>query len=229
MLFFLSKTSYGFKVTLFIERRNGRDKIVWQPTGNNRFSIASAYNEWRRVLPKVDWNNIVWFKAHIPRFSFITWLAIRERLNTGDRLAMFGMLEVNECVFRMGQESHDHLFFDCPFSATVWKGVQSRLNVRWPSSDWRGWTYHLHNNLHGSSVSVLVRKLAFTATVYHIWIERNLRKFQKIQKQENEIVFKIWSETKGKISSLSNLRRDKEADWFIRNWNLPVNVVRSNI
>ena len=206
----------------------GRDRIVWLPTGDHRFSIASAYNEWRRVFPRVDWYNIVWFKAHIPRFSFISWLAIRERLNTGDRLAMFGMVEVAECVFCMGHESHDHLFFNCPFSISVWKGVQRRLNVSWSSSDWKGWICHLHSNLNGNSVSVLARKLAFTATVYHIWIERNMRKFQKIQKQDHELVFKIWSETKGKISSLSNLRRDKDADWLISDWNLPAAVVRSN-
>ena len=35
----------------------------------------------------VTWSKIVWFAKAIPRFAFITWLAIKDQLSTKERLA----------------------------------------------------------------------------------------------------------------------------------------------
>ncbi|KAL1223760.1 hypothetical protein V5N11_020313 [Cardamine amara subsp. amara] len=54
---------------------------------------------------------------HVPRFSFATWLALRNRLPTRDRLRGWGMDVPSSCLLcSNGLETHDHLFFSCPFS-----------------------------------------------------------------------------------------------------------------
>lgn len=70
----------------------------------------------------------------------IAWLAIKERLNTRDRLAKFGLCADPRCVLcGINDESHNHLFFDCEFSSVVWKSVVELCGVHWNSRLWKDW------------------------------------------------------------------------------------------
>lgn len=64
---------------------------------------------------------MIWFKECVPRCSFITWLTLRVKLPTKDRLQRWGLKMAMECVFCPSDiESHDHLFFECDFSTDIW-------------------------------------------------------------------------------------------------------------
>ncbi|KAL7265453.1 hypothetical protein ACSBR1_003264 [Camellia fascicularis] len=65
------------------------DKVVWLPSSDGQFFIKSAWDEWRTHGSRVVWAKILWFKFHIPRISTVVWVAIRNRLNTLDRLIVF--------------------------------------------------------------------------------------------------------------------------------------------
>ncbi|CAG7862544.1 unnamed protein product, partial [Brassica rapa] len=39
---------------------------------------------------RFQWSKIVWFSQGVPRYAFITWLAIRDRLSTGHRTSQWG-------------------------------------------------------------------------------------------------------------------------------------------
>ncbi|XP_039004068.1 uncharacterized protein LOC120131027 [Hibiscus syriacus] len=66
---------------------------------------------------KVSWHRIIWFPAHILKFSLIVWMATLDRLPTRDRLIRFGLVLDNGCVLcGSGIESCDHLFADCSFT-----------------------------------------------------------------------------------------------------------------
>ena len=56
----------------------------------------------------------MWFAQGVPRYSFITWLAIRDRLSTGSRMRAWGQVQ---CCLLCGEpdETRDHLFFACPY------------------------------------------------------------------------------------------------------------------
>lgn len=55
--------------------------ISLQKRPGNRFDLQGNI---------VDWYTTLWFPQAIPRASFITWIVIRNRLPTGDRISMWG-------------------------------------------------------------------------------------------------------------------------------------------
>ena len=77
----------------------------------------------------------MWFSGHNPRFSVITWLAIKERLSTKDRVFKIGLGSDSRCALcNFGTETHDHLLFDCPFSFGVWSNI---ISLRWNKRPWQ--------------------------------------------------------------------------------------------
>ena len=55
--------------------------------------ILLASNTWEHVynILEVNWYQVVWFKESIPKHAFLTWIAIRDRLPTRDRIHRWGM------------------------------------------------------------------------------------------------------------------------------------------
>jgi hypothetical protein len=61
----------------------------------------------------VPWVKVVWESWSMPRYNFISWLAVVGKLWTCDRLRFLQLDPL--CVFyRVDEESHNHLFFTCP-------------------------------------------------------------------------------------------------------------------
>lgn len=78
--------------------------------------------------PLSPWSKVVWFKLTVPRFSFITWLAMKGRLPTKDRLRGWVLTIPAVCVLcSNGIETHDHLFFASSYSKTIWHTFASRI------------------------------------------------------------------------------------------------------
>lgn len=82
------------------------------------FSSKNTWNQVRRQGNIVEWSKLIWFSQAVPRYSFIAWLALRNRLSTGEP-----------------NESRDHLFFACPYSYTIWTELTGSFLPR-PSPDW---------------------------------------------------------------------------------------------
>ncbi|KAL0362182.1 UNVERIFIED_CONTAM: hypothetical protein Scaly_1173400 [Sesamum calycinum] len=131
-----------------------------------------AYEYLRPKLPRQPWKASIW-KAFIPpKYSFILWLGLRERLATRDRLAF--LHEDPSCSLCINsKESAKHLFFECPFSAYVWShirqwfGITRRMSTRLSAVKW------LKKGKTGSSVQNKARHLALACTVYSLWRHRN--------------------------------------------------------
>ena len=65
----------------------GTDLILWRHKEDGFRDMFPTANTWNQIRPKkakVDWSKVVWFTQSIPRYSFITWLAVLNRLATGD-------------------------------------------------------------------------------------------------------------------------------------------------
>ena len=79
----------------------------------------------------------MWSVSAIPRHSFISWLAFRNRLATGGRKLHWGYLGTTACVFCRGcQESRNRSFFHCFFTRRVWKELLKCCLVRNPIIVW---------------------------------------------------------------------------------------------
>lgn len=66
-------------------RPNTRDLILWN--GQRNVSLSTVWHTLNHIARQmVGWYSILWNKFHVPRFSFLTWVAIHKRLSTVDRL-----------------------------------------------------------------------------------------------------------------------------------------------
>lgn len=141
------------------------------------FSASRTWDQLRERREKVDWSIVVWFTQAVPRFSFITWLAIKNRLSTGDRMRVWGLQQ--ECLLSGEKnETRDHLFFACPYSYTVWIRVTGRLFGTRITPDWQDTVAKIQYVRRPKFDKVLVR-MVFQMTVYHVWKERNARRHGK--------------------------------------------------
>ena len=88
---------------------DGRDEVLWK-RGNGeygtKFVSSKTWHQIRQRKEKVQWSKIFWFPQGVPRYAFITWLAIRDRLSTGHRSSKWGSRNtVSTVVSRMRLET----------------------------------------------------------------------------------------------------------------------------
>lgn len=108
-------------------------------TGEDAYSdwfVSTATWDLVRVRRnRVNWRRLIWFLQAVPRFAFITWLAIRNILATGHRTTRWG--HPQSCLY-CGEpdETRDHLFFACSYTFTLWLRVAGNLFGRDPDPDW---------------------------------------------------------------------------------------------
>ena len=122
----------------YLPNANAEDKFIWNATKHGLYESASTWNAIREKNHKVPWHHLIWSTPHIPRHSFILWLAIRERLNTKDRLLSWGMAIDPTCVLCGGTlESIDHLFFQCPFTVDLRATILHKCSIVKPTQPWK--------------------------------------------------------------------------------------------
>lgn len=118
------------------------------------------------------------------------------------------------CSFCSGSETHDHLCFNCPYTSQVWGLVMAKLNVSWANRSWANWIVLL-SSITGRTLRSITIKLAFTTSIYHIWMGNNLRKFQSIACLVAVVTFKICSMIRFRLMSLDKLPQGHQSNWFL--------------
>ncbi|XP_074305616.1 uncharacterized protein LOC141640835 [Silene latifolia] len=106
-------------------------------------------------------------------------LTLQEKLATVDKLTKKGMIIVNRCVlFKAALESHNHLFFKCPYSATLWQNIMIWMKVLGRTNSLKqeiAWISSRHARRHWKTSWYLG---CMHTLVYSLWEERNSRIFQ---------------------------------------------------
>ena len=199
---------------------HGHDVVLWRQGEDDyqdKFLSSKTWDQIRERKDVVDWGKVVWFPQGVPRFSFITWLTVKNRLSTGDRMRTWGMIQ--ECTL-CGErdESRDHLFFACPYSFTVWHNLANRLLGSHIDPDWQLTLDHLQTLRVGMDTILL--KLLFQTTIYHIWRERNARRHHTSWRTAEAMCAVIDKAMRNRISSLKYRADHKYAGllqrWFIQ-------------
>lgn len=147
------------------------DSITWDGLQPKLVSISSIWRAIRSTSVNFQAFELVWRSFMIPKFSFILWLAVKNRLLTKDRMTIFGMAVDVRCVLcHNADESIHHLFTDCPYFNLVRNACPFALQPDW----------NICKN--GDFLLVDIRGtkrknagLFFAAAVYHVWKERNYR------------------------------------------------------
>ncbi|KAL9812116.1 putative reverse transcriptase zinc-binding domain-containing protein [Arabidopsis thaliana] len=139
------------------------------------FSTKHTWNHIRALSPIVPWLRGVWFNHATPKYSFCTWLAVHDRLSTGERMVKCNRGASGVCVFCTNtMETRDHLFFSCTYVSIIWVEVakklwRSRFTTVWPQI----LAYISDNSL--NQVDGFLIRYVFQATIYAVWRERNGR------------------------------------------------------
>ncbi|KAG2290102.1 hypothetical protein Bca52824_049706 [Brassica carinata] len=173
----------------------GVDRFLWRNGAGHfvpKFSTKATWHSIRETAPTVEWYSMVWFKEEIPRCSFVTWMAILSRLPTKDMLASWGLSVPLQCVLcPAGQESHQHLFFQCSFVSRVWGHFCGQSIPSVPSSFLEVAGLLSNHQVASSSVLSGVIKLLLQCIVYCVWHERNMRIFQQTSTTEAGIYSRV--------------------------------------
>lgn len=125
----------------------------------------------------------------VPRYAFITWLALHNRLSTRSRQVKFNTSIPVSCLFCDIAETRDHLYFACPYTSRVWSDVITRVGkAGFIPNDWALLVPWAEHALQRSTSINILSKIALQACIYFIWLERNSRVYGKGSKTEVEPV-----------------------------------------
>ena len=168
------------------------DEVIWTLSNDGEFSVKSVWERLRRRYPLVGWHNLVWHKDSIPRCSFICWLACRNRLRTKEKLFRWGVIDNSHCVLcGNAEKTRDHLFFQCSYSKFVWQSILANLNFCYQCSNWEEEVDQACRRFKGKEFQARLGRVAFSVTVYFVWMERNSRIFQGKNRLECVLVREI--------------------------------------
>ncbi|CAA7059505.1 unnamed protein product [Microthlaspi erraticum] len=155
----------------------GEDVVLWKHDEGDykdKFSSSQTWQQIRNKRDNVSWHRIVWFAQGVQRFSFTVWLAVMNRLSTGDRMRTW---EFDQSCLFCGErnETRDHLYFACPYTYTVLLDLGGSLLGHAATPDWEETVNFLSYTCHHFMDSIL-QCMLFQACIYHIWRERNARR-----------------------------------------------------
>ncbi|XP_074360957.1 uncharacterized protein LOC141701195 [Apium graveolens] len=147
------------------------DVISWDGLLTRNIKITNIWDSVRASNALVPWSDFVWNSFSVPKCSFITWLAILNRLLSKDRMVSFGMQVDPVCILCYNDcESIHHIFSNCPYFDLVRKALHFHF-----SEDW-------NDCIQGHFVTSQLKKkelkiagLFFSTAVYYTWKERNFR------------------------------------------------------
>ncbi|CAN7067105.1 unnamed protein product, partial [Brassica rapa subsp. trilocularis] len=184
-----------------------------------KYKTGEIYTFLKGPLLTVPWAKIVWISYGIPRQSFLTWLVLLNRCPTRDRLNGWGLNVDPICLLcNADQESRNHLFFECGYSASVWRQIAYRCDLQVTSS-W-GDTVALLQDLRTSRDARRLALLATQAVIYWLWSERNGRLHRQAFKPSQTIISLVDKQIRNRLQSLrqSNPRASSAMSqlWFLR-------------
>lgn len=195
--------------------RAGYSGRKWTADQNKGYSPASGYKWLRGAMVDVWWSRWVWCRGSIPKHSFMSWLAIQDRLKTRDRLSRFGIGKETSCVLCLTkEESCEHLFFECEYSQICLKEWKNRLQLK---GQW-GSIHQLAAWCIRRTRGVMKRRLilaSLNGLVYCIWIQRNLALWHSCIKSPSYVVNQMINDVKARVRVTAGTKElAKELGWL---------------
>ncbi|KAI7996666.1 hypothetical protein LOK49_LG10G01365, partial [Camellia lanceoleosa] len=91
--------------------------------------------------------------------------------------------------------------------------AKGKINVDWPSLPWHDLVQLIANSVRGKSLGTIITKLAFTCTVYQLWIARNNRVFSKDVVPEVVVIRSIVDMVRFRVMHITNLTSHYTDSW----------------
>ncbi|CAA7047329.1 unnamed protein product [Microthlaspi erraticum] len=135
---------------------------VYKPS----FSTKNTWIQLRHAGPVIQWHRGVWFTHSTPKLCFFAWLAMHNRLATGDRMLSWNAGVNATCLLcQQSVESRNHLFFACRYSAAVWSVLTKGLLKGLYTTNWNALVSVISNTTQPRHTQFLIRYV-FQATIH---------------------------------------------------------------
>ncbi|XP_024006101.1 uncharacterized protein LOC112082812 [Eutrema salsugineum] len=208
----------------FVRRRYlvGKDDDLSWRTGatgyKSSFRTSSTVEQLRHKSPIVRWAKSLWFKHNSPKYSFIAWLAMHNRLAMDVRMQAWNANISSACIFcNDPMETREHLFFSCRFSIKVWTNLAKGILLRNFTADWST-IINLISESHQQSVKWFLIRYLFQTVLYTLWREQNDRRHGGILTSAARLIVVIDKSIWNRFSSIRNLGDHRYDDglqlWF---------------
>lgn len=153
------------------------------------FSIKKVYKDLRGEFAKVTWRRLTCNNLGSPKWIFMLYLAIHRRLYTKDRLSNWGILTDTICILCNNEpETHQQLFFECPFTGKIWRALLGWLSVNKRVTRWSDEIQWATDHATNKTAQANIYRITLAAALYYIWQERNCRTFQHKERTREMIV-----------------------------------------
>ena len=176
---------------------------------NEGFSTSQTWDIIREKSPKVTWSKGIWFTGATPKFSFLIWVAIHNRLAIGDRILRWNPQAMTTCwLCKAAFETRDHLFFECDYSKEVWLETIKNLAGCRRIYEWSDVIWAVVNGLHGRILTFLLR-YCFQTVAYAVWSEINLRRIRDPSLPASCLIARLDKLIRNRITSLRRRKGGK--------------------
>ncbi|XP_071724205.1 uncharacterized protein [Rutidosis leptorrhynchoides] len=148
--------------------------VQWKAHNSGTYSISSSYEVFKKKGLKVFWHSLVWGKGLYPKRSFIFWMAVNNKLAVKAHLYRWGVCDSQICCLcGVVEETINYMYFECVFSANIWMNVMPHCGIIRQPRSWSRELAWFSRKAIGKSGLAHLRRMAFAAMVYYIWLERN--------------------------------------------------------
>ncbi|KAL2246944.1 UNVERIFIED_CONTAM: hypothetical protein Sindi_2546700 [Sesamum indicum] len=196
----------------------GTDRIIWNGS-SGKPTTQEFYRAMISAGPKVGWISLLSGSLKISRHLFILWLAILEKLATTNKPYLSHLGCCVPCYEDM-VESHNHLFFHCRFSRRCLISIWRIVRFQWPNRDWVSDVEWGARKWRGKHIINISYRCLLGSCVYHIWRERNLRRFEHEKRPPSVVGNLIVEDVRQRILSIK-LPRSISTCALYRLWRIP--------
>ncbi|XP_021734864.1 uncharacterized protein LOC110701538 [Chenopodium quinoa] len=208
-------TSWNWKHLWWVKDKLKTGYVGNSWSGNpNGYTIASGYNWLEIQYSNVKWGDWVWNKLNIPRHKFVCWLIMWRRIRVRVHLYKIGVINNPSCpLCDDGEETVDHLFFECDYSRKCSYFLQKKLMIIMDPMNIEDC-----NNKIRSIKGRFQRQVLFSCyagLLYVIWIQINKVVWNKCVMQPEKVIQKLWSDLFHRISYVMPVKTSKRNQmWF---------------
>ncbi|XP_022042094.1 uncharacterized protein LOC110944753 [Helianthus annuus] len=204
-----------------------QDRVVWKNFEEKLvpFSSREVWDTIRTRDQQIRWSKVIWSAFNIPKHAFMTWLIFKKKLWTQDRILRWNQLVTGSmnlmcCLLcHTGLETHEHLFFECPYSSSVWHKVRQKIDMDMASDSWEDISEWLISRANSKTVVSVAGRLIVAAAAYVIWSERNARFFSNRLRPPEKTADIVISTVRTKLISFK-YKQSLNVQRFLEEWKM---------
>ncbi|XP_070019933.1 uncharacterized protein [Nicotiana sylvestris] len=117
-----------------------------------KYAIKTVYNKMRDKHPKVQWRKLICNNQGCPKWLFILYLTLHDRLYTKMRLKKWNTGYDTTCALCDSEEEDiQHLLFKCPNTSQVWQKILDWQGIQRQTMGWKEEVEWAGKNASGNS------------------------------------------------------------------------------